>query len=242
VQLSCLRYICLTLIVALNTLTFGNVAAPGGSLKQGLLSFQTEVVLSSFSSVFQSILKNNPHSYPLLYLTGLEEQDVTNLLDFIYLGETKVAQSDIQRFMDVAEKFKISGLSNNTKKNEKSDKPRREGKVQNAFNDVPPSFVPEVVKSEEFVDEYTRDEGKLMIAELDEGTTTAEEQDLEPSLDESKRKFSCNNCDYKATQSGSLKVHVMAIHQGIRFPCQVCDYKGTTKGNTKNHMRNKHTL
>ena len=29
-QLSCLRHICLTLIVALNTLIFGNVEAPGG--------------------------------------------------------------------------------------------------------------------------------------------------------------------------------------------------------------------
>ena len=43
VQLSCLRHICLTLIVALNTLIFSNVEAPGGSLKQGLLSFQTDV-------------------------------------------------------------------------------------------------------------------------------------------------------------------------------------------------------
>ena len=29
-QLFCLRHICLTLIVALNTLIFGNVEAPGG--------------------------------------------------------------------------------------------------------------------------------------------------------------------------------------------------------------------
>ena len=39
VQLSCLRHICLTLIVALNTLIFGNVEAPGGSLKQRLPFF-----------------------------------------------------------------------------------------------------------------------------------------------------------------------------------------------------------
>jgi len=195
-----------------------------------------KVVLSSFSSVFKSILKNNPHAHPLLYLTGVEEQDVLNILDFIYLGEAKIVQDDLKRFMDIAEKFKINGLTNFT-----ADEPLKsvasEETMMNALDEGPRSLPVDNLKSEDFVDEYIRDDGVM----LDENAI-AEEEDFKPVEEQSKRRFGCDECDYKATQSGSLKVHVMAKHKGIRFPCQACDYKGTTKGNTRMHMRNKHSL
>merc|ERR1719508_188519 len=69
-----------------------------------------KVVLSSFSAVFQNILKNNPHAHPLIYLIGVQQMDIQHILDFIYLGEATVDKVDIERFMDLAEKFRIYGL------------------------------------------------------------------------------------------------------------------------------------
>merc|ERR1712086_33475 len=195
-----------------------------------------KVVLSSFSSVFKSILKNNPHAHPLLYLTGVEEQDVLNILDFIYLGEAKIVQDDLKRFMDIAEKFKINGLTNFTTKNEPLNSVSSEETTTNALDEVPGSSTVYKLRSDEFVDEYVGDDGLT----LDENA--AEEEDFKPIEEQNKRKFGCDECDYRATQSGALKVHVLAKHKGIRFPCQTCEYKGTTKGNTKMHMRNKHSL
>ena len=82
------------------------------------------------------------------------------------------------------------------------------------------------------------------VEKVDDQTKAKQEKKRKArnSLDENKRRFKCNECDYIASQSGCLKMHVMAKHQGIRFPCQVCDYKGTTKGNTNMHMKNKHSL
>merc|ERR1712129_106284 len=195
-----------------------------------------KVVLISFSSVFQNILKNNSHSHPLLYLTGVEEQDVLNILDFIYLGEAKIVQDDLKRFMDIAEKFKINGLSNFTTKNEPPKSVCSEETMTNALDEVSGSSTVHNLRSDEFVNEYVEDDGLM----LDENA--AEEEDFNPIEEQNKRKFGCNECDYRATQSGALKVHVMAKHKGIRFPCQTCDYKGTTKGNTRMHMKNKHSL
>jgi len=216
-----------------------------------------KVVLSSFSSVFQSILKNNHHPHPLLYLTGIEEQDIVNILDFIYLGEIKVAQSHVQKFLNIADKFKINGLTDVDKKkknaeniSEMDDKSLECNSYEDDDdeNEVVEEYVASVprietlesnnIKSEDDIKnlekEYTRSVGMVVDEEISE-------LDPSPSIDQ-RRKFNCVECDYRATQSSSLKVHVLAKHRGIRFPCQVCDFTGSTKANTKVHMRNKHSL
>eukprot|EP00091_Calanus_sinicus_P023157 TRINITY_DN7693_c1_g1_i1.p1 TRINITY_DN7693_c1_g1~~TRINITY_DN7693_c1_g1_i1.p1 ORF type:complete len:113 (+),score=25.13 TRINITY_DN7693_c1_g1_i1:94-432(+) len=64
-----------------------------------------KVVLSSFSSVFQTILKQNPHNHPLVYLAGINHLELEKILDFIYLGEAMVSKSALDSFMTVAEKL-----------------------------------------------------------------------------------------------------------------------------------------
>merc|ERR1712202_54678 len=53
-----------------------------------------KVVLSACSPFFRNILKKNNHPHPLLYLKGIEYSDLLPVLDFIYQGETSVAQED----------------------------------------------------------------------------------------------------------------------------------------------------
>merc|ERR1712129_476644 len=194
-----------------------------------------KVVLSSSSSVFQSILKNNPHSHPLLYLTGVEEQDVLNILDFIYLGEAKIVQDDLKRFIDIAEKFKINGLTSFTTNDEHQKPVASEETMMNVLEEEPSCLAVGTLKSEECVDEYINDDGLMLDVKA-----ITEEEELKPLEEQSKRIFGCGECDYEGTQSQSLKVHVIAKHKKNRFPCQACDYTGNTKANTRMHMRNKH--
>ena len=51
-----------------------------------------KVVLSACSPFFKSILKRNPHQHPLLYLKGVNSQDLGSLLNFMYQGQVNVAQ------------------------------------------------------------------------------------------------------------------------------------------------------
>ena len=53
-------------------------------------------------------------------------------------------------------------------------------------------------------------------------------------------KFPCDQCDYKATNKGHLKSHVLSIHQGIRFPCDQCDFKATRKDILSKHIKSIH--
>ena len=40
-------------------------------------------------------------------------------------------------------------------------------------------------------------------------------------------KYQCQHCDYENTDSGNLRRHVEAKHEGVRYPCDQCDYHST---------------
>ena len=57
-----------------------------------------KVILSASSPVLRSIFKANKHSHPIIVLRGFRSNCLEYLLDFIYLGEAKVAQEHLKDF------------------------------------------------------------------------------------------------------------------------------------------------
>ena len=53
-------------------------------------------------------------------------------------------------------------------------------------------------------------------------------------------RYSCDQCDYKARQKGSLKTHIESVHGGVRYPCEKCNYQATKKINRKTHIESVH--
>ena len=58
-----------------------------------------KVILSASSSFFKNVFKKSNHSHPLLYLRGISRKDLLKVIDFVYLGETSIAQDDFKRFL-----------------------------------------------------------------------------------------------------------------------------------------------
>ena len=54
-----------------------------------------KIVLSACSPVFKTIIDNNPSQHPLIYLRGIQSQEMESILQFMYLGETKFCHSVI---------------------------------------------------------------------------------------------------------------------------------------------------
>ena len=69
-----------------------------------------KIILSASSSFFKSVIKRNPHVHPLLYLKGVRITELKSLLDFIYLGKTKVDQKHVQSFLALGEELGVKGL------------------------------------------------------------------------------------------------------------------------------------
>ena len=68
------------------------------------------LVLSACSEFFKNIFCSNTRSHPLLYLDGVNLAEVNLMLDYVYYGEVKVYQEYLDRFLEVANKFKLDGL------------------------------------------------------------------------------------------------------------------------------------
>merc|ERR1712126_448429 len=69
-----------------------------------------KLILSSGSEYFKSIFKQNKHSHPLLCLSDMTSSELEQVLDFIYFGEVSVFQEQLDRFLNVAMRFKLEGL------------------------------------------------------------------------------------------------------------------------------------
>ena len=65
------------------------------------------LVLSACSDFFKTIFHSNTHSHPLLYLDGVDHAEINLMLDYIYQGEVQIYQEHLDRFLEVAKKFKM---------------------------------------------------------------------------------------------------------------------------------------
>ena len=68
-------------------------------------------VLSGASSVFRKLLLLTQEANSILYLKGLKKVELKAMLDFIYLGETRVEAESIPAFLKHASELQIRDLS-----------------------------------------------------------------------------------------------------------------------------------
>ena len=68
-------------------------------------------ILSASSPSLKRILMKNPHPHPLIFLHGINYEDIELIVKFIYLGEVEIAQEKVQSFLQAANSMQIQGLS-----------------------------------------------------------------------------------------------------------------------------------
>jgi len=75
-----------------------------------------KVILSASSPYFRAVLKKNPAQHPVLVMPpNVRYSDLIALLDFIYQGEVKIHQTELQEFLSLAGLLKIKGLTEDQK-------------------------------------------------------------------------------------------------------------------------------
>ena len=70
----------------------------------------SKFVLSANSPVMKSILVNNPHSEPLIYLRGVQEQELQTLLQLMYYGEATFFTNRMEELLNVTKEFQLNGF------------------------------------------------------------------------------------------------------------------------------------
>jgi hypothetical protein len=79
--------------------------------------FLNSIVLCVFlymqacSPYFESILLQNTHQHPIIFMKDIKSSEMKALLNFMYKGEVNVSQSSLSEFLKTAEALKIRGLT-----------------------------------------------------------------------------------------------------------------------------------
>ena len=99
-----------------------------------------KVILANSSPFFQNILRKNKHIHPLIYMRGVKSEDLSAIVDFLYCGEAKVYQKNLDSFLAIAEELQLEGLKGQADNNEVKQgesfemvSPKK-GKVKKEFN------------------------------------------------------------------------------------------------------------
>jgi hypothetical protein len=209
-------------------------------------------VLSACSPVLKNLLVNNPHSHPLIYLSGVKQQELQSILQFMYLGDARIYQDRIDKFLDIAKDLQVKGLiqecvTGNQFFNREDEPVNNEDDAQYDTNNTRSisDTIDEILDLDILAIITCSDEigsGKQLykcqecesVFKSKEGLRVHNRSTHEGMI------YICNQCEYRATQQGNLKNHQQSKHEGVKYPCNQCEYQATTQGNLKNHQLSKH--
>ena len=70
-----------------------------------------KIVLSACSLVFRSIINDLPHNNSVIYLRGIQHQEMESILEYMYLGVATFYQERLNEFLNIAKNLEIKEIS-----------------------------------------------------------------------------------------------------------------------------------
>ena len=80
-----------------------------------------KLVLSLGSTFFKDLFKVNKKEGTIIYMRGLKNSELASILDFLYHGQVKIRQEELNTFMALAKELCVKGLSDGEPENEDID-------------------------------------------------------------------------------------------------------------------------
>merc|ERR1712179_556932 len=185
-------------------------------------------ILSTFSPVLKDILLNIPHSHPLIYLRGVNHQELYSILQFIYFGKTWVDHSHIKKFAEAAKDLQIKKLAENIRLGNTS------GARDDNDDDIPNEDI-----HEDNADEAEKESaGESILNAADESINL--DIPCSDELGAGKKLYKCEECEASYKSMIGLYNHTSSKHEGICYSFKYCGYKATKKSSLKRHQESPH--
>ena len=206
------------------------------------------ILLSSCSDTFKFILKGITHANPLLYLSGVSSINLGLILDYIYYGEVKLFQEQLDSFLESSQKLEIKGLLGDSQESQEdlvhvSESLIKNAQLQTYCDTVLPQQLSEDSRlarmDEKPVVRIQRDRRRSTkdIEQFDVRSMTTEE--IDAKIKELYHKvdgaWRCMVCDYSTTNtSAHMKMHIETHLDGLSYTCPSCSKE--FRSNLKNHV------
>ena len=202
-----------------------------------------KLVLSACSDFFKSILRNNSHSHPLLYLSGIHSTNLSLILDYIYQGEVQIYQEHLDSFLEVAQKLKIEGLITGTEDNNRHHFKTEETLDESLMNIEEDVYIAEDRETDtedlgsSFIEEtfgLKKEKRDNTIAVSVKDNSEVEEK-IQEMLSKQDGVFHCNVCGYKNKNKKDMVRHIETHIEGLSYSCSVCHKTFRSRNSLKTH-------
>ena len=210
-----------------------------------------KIVLSACSSVFKCIISDLPQNSSVIYLRGIQHQEMESILEFMYLGVATFYQERMNEFLNVAKNLEIREISKDVDfddenvSNEEPKTPDHEEDTEDIElqTDTNSERNASSAKIMEIVDpsQYKRTlEGKFVCDQCERKFTHKYNLIRHIQISHVGVKYACNQCDYQASQQSGLTYHIQSKHQGVKYACNQCDYQASHQTALTYHIQSKH--
>ena len=193
-----------------------------------------KVVLSSSSEYFKNILMSNKHSHPMLCLSGVNQEDLKNILDYVYNGEIQIYQDQLDQFLNIAQRFQLEGLMQG-KEETRPEPDKFENSIESSNDNMkyaPPKAGIENdvnhIKSHKII--TVESANFENIEELDHKIN-----DMIEKVDGTMRRR-CIPCGKLSRGSSDAREHAETHIEGLSFPCQYCEKTFRSRVSLKMHI------
>ena len=182
-----------------------------------------KLVLSSCSEYFMNIFKNNKHSHPLVCLERITNSDMANILDYMYNGEVKIFQENLDRFLAIAQRFQL--------KNDLATP---------AAQRVLPATNKDFLKN--VMEESEGSKGLALPEKISCPVVSVENlKDINLKVNEflertESGKFKCSICGKEAKQKIQIQYHIETHMEGIEIPCSICNKIFRSRNVYRSHL------
>ena len=213
-----------------------------------------KAVLSSCSPVFKSIIENSNHHHPLVYMRGINYQELQPLIHFIYLGEAAIEEQQIEEFIKLAKSLAIKDINDDDFpspdiKTKPTETNGRFDSEDNDFNRMKND------QNQHLVSKQEKENFSLNYLASNQGFITANEYDVKPTItvEESvknnqrgrpnNRKIvshNCQECNFQTSKKEEIKKHWNNKHSKEHFGCSECLYYCKSEGQLSFHIDANH--
>ena len=194
-----------------------------------------KLVLSACSEYFKTIFQETKQSQPILCLDGVSSSELQNVLDYVYEGEVKILQEDLDRFLNVAQRLKLEGLMGNDEDVDKSG----EGKAHQIKDDEYVALDETSTQLQQKPIQTLFKTNRTTTAPIKTVALTNDSFNLEEHKEKLKeqvitnddRSVSCKICGKTTPPNqnnlgkarSNMRNHVEIHFEGLSYPCPSCD-------------------
>ena len=193
-------------------------------------------VLSAFSPVLKKLIDTNQNQNLLIFLRGIQQDELKSILEFMYLGEAKFSLDKMSRFIDVAKDLEVMEIADGLELNKGDfEKDVKEEVVQS--EDLEETIEMHQTETKEKTLAESSEDPKDAKLELDK---TGEDKDQTARHKKTSLRFSCEECDFEAKRPDHLRIHRQRDHEGIRHNCLQCLKSFPSRQGVWQHVKTVH--